>query len=103
MRSTFASIFAALTGFLAITAVAAALAGAEPVSDGSAVTPAPTTTTAVPSLAAPACANGVDDDHDGLVDTADPDCESAEDTAEEPPPAPTEASEGEEVAAPAPS
>jgi hypothetical protein len=103
MRSTFASIFAALAGFLAITAVAAALAGAEPVSEGSAVTPAPTTTTAVPSLAAPACANGVDDDHDGLVDTADPDCESAEDTAEEPPPAPTEASEGEEVAAPAPS
>src|SRR5215218_774735 len=104
MRSKVASIFAALAGFMAITAVAAALAGAEPVSESSAVTPA-TTTTAVPSLAAPACANGLDDDGDGLVDTADPDCESPEDTTEVPPAAPaeaTEAKEGEAVPAPVP-
>ena len=100
MRSKFASIFAALAGFMAVTAVAAALAGAEPLSESSAVTP--TTTTAVPSFQAPACANGLDDDGDGVVDTEDPDCESAEDTTEVPPVAPTEASEGEEVAAPAP-
>jgi hypothetical protein len=87
---------------MAITAVAATLAGAEPLSESSAVTPS-TTTTAVPSLQAPACANGLDDDGDGVVDTEDPDCESAEDTTEVPPVAPTEASEGEEVSAPSPS
>ncbi|HEX5592331.1 MAG TPA: lytic murein transglycosylase [Solirubrobacterales bacterium] len=103
MRSKFASIFAALAGFMAITAVAAALAGAQPLSESSAVTPSPTTTTAIPSLQAPACANGLDDDGDGVVDTEDPDCESPEDTTEVPPAAPTEASEGEEVAAPSPS
>jgi hypothetical protein len=101
MRSKFASIFAALAGFMAITAVAATLAGADPLSESSAVTPS-TTTTAVPSLQAPACANGLDDDGDGVVDTEDPDCESAEDTTEVPPAAPTEASEGEEVSAPSP-
>ncbi|HEY4595248.1 MAG TPA: lytic murein transglycosylase, partial [Thermoanaerobaculia bacterium] len=102
MRSKFASIFAAFAGFMAITAIAAALAGAEPVSENSAVAPSATTTTAVPSLAAPACANGIDDDGDGLVDTEDPDCESPADTTEIPPATPAEASEGEEVAAPAP-
>src|SRR3954464_4376486 len=97
MRTKFASIFVALASFLAITALGGALAGAEPLSDSAAVSPAPTTTTAIPSLAAPACgaappplappacANGLDDDHDGLVDTEDPDCESAEDTTEVPP------------------
>ena len=98
MRTKFASIFAALAAFMAITATGAALAGADPLSESSAVSPA--TTTAVPSLQAPACANGLDDDHDGLVDTEDPDCESPADTTEEPPATPTEASEGEEVAAP---
>jgi hypothetical protein len=102
MRSKFASIFAALAAFMAITAFAATLAGAEPLSESSAVTPSATTTTAVPSLQAPACANGLDDDGDGIVDTEDPDCESPEDTTEIPPAAPTEASEGEEVPAPAP-
>jgi hypothetical protein len=101
MRSKFASIFAALAGFMAITAVAATLAGADPLSESSAVTPS-TTTTAVPSLQAPACANGLDDDGDGVVDAEDPDCESAEDTTEVPPAAPSEASEGEEVSAPSP-
>src|SRR5215218_9138668 len=82
MRSKVASIFAALAGFMAITAVAAALAGAEPVSESSAVTPT-TTTTALPSLQAP-------------------DCESPGDTTEIPPAAPAETEEGEEVAAPSP-
>ncbi|HET9593455.1 MAG TPA: lytic murein transglycosylase [Solirubrobacterales bacterium] len=101
MRTKFASIFAALAAFMAITATGAALAGADPLSESTAVSP--TTTTAVPSLQAPACANGLDDDHDGLVDTEDPDCASPEDTTEVPPAAPAgEASEGEEVAAPAP-
>jgi hypothetical protein len=87
---------------MAITAIAAALAGAEPVAENNAVTPSATTTTAVPSLSAPACANGLDDDNDGLVDTEDPDCESPEDTTEVPPAAPTAASEGAEVPAPTP-
>ncbi|HET7455168.1 MAG TPA: lytic murein transglycosylase [Solirubrobacterales bacterium] len=102
MRSKVAFIFAALAGFMAVTAVAAALAGAEPVSESSAVAPAPTTTTGIPSLQAPACANGLDDDNDGLVDTEDPDCESPEDTTEVPPASPPATEEGEEVAAPAP-
>jgi hypothetical protein len=102
MRSKFASILAALAGFMAVTAIAAALAGAEPVSESSAVSLSPTTTTTVPSLAAPACANGIDDDSDGLVDSQDPDCESPEDTTEAPQAAPTEATESEEVAVPAP-
>ena len=37
-----------------------------------------------PALQAPACANGVDDDGDGLVDIEDPDCDSPADTSEEP-------------------
>src|SRR4051812_1005455 len=103
MRTKFASTFVALASFLAITALGAALAGAEPLSDSTTVSPAPTTTTAIPSLAAPACANGLDDDHDGLVDTEDPDCESPEDTTEVPPATtPSEATESEEVPAPAP-
>jgi hypothetical protein len=102
MRTKFASIFVALASFLAITALGAALAGAEPLSDSSAVSPAPTTTTAIPSLQAPACANGLDDDGDGLVDTEDADCESPEDTTEVPPAAPAEPTESEEVPAPAP-
>jgi len=101
MRIKLASIFAALAGFLAITAVGAALAGAEPLSESSAVTP-PTTTTTVPSLQAPACANGLDDDGDGLVDTADADCDSPERTTEVPPASPAEPTESEEVPAPTP-
>jgi Transglycosylase SLT domain len=101
MRTKFVSIFAALAGFLAITAIAAALAGAEPLSEGSAVSPAPTTTTAIPSLQAPACSNGLDDDGDGLVDMEDPDCESPEDTTEVPP-ATAEPTESESVPAPTP-
>jgi len=102
MRTKFASIFAALAAFMAVTAVGAAFAGADPLSEGTALTPS-TTTTAIPSLQAPACANGLDDDKDGLVDMEDPDCESPEDTTEEPPAsAPAEPTESEAVPAPAP-
>ncbi|HSC21957.1 MAG TPA: lytic murein transglycosylase, partial [Solirubrobacterales bacterium] len=46
---------------------------------------------------------GVDDDGDGLVDMQDPDCESPEDTSEEPSPTtPAESTEGESVPTPSP-
>jgi len=103
MRTKFASIFAALAAFMAVTAVGAAFAGADPLSESSAVSPSLTTTTAIPSLQAPACANGLDDDKDGLVDMEDPDCESPEDTTEVPPATtPAEPTESEAVPAPAP-
>jgi hypothetical protein len=101
MRTKFASIFAALAAFMAVTAIGAAFAGAEPLSESSAVSPLPTTT-AIPSLQAPVCANGLDDDEDGLVDMEDPDCESPEDTTEAPPAgAPAEPTESEALPAPA--
>jgi Transglycosylase SLT domain/Peptidase family M23 len=99
MRTKLASIIAALAAFLAVTAVGAALAGAEPLSESTVVSP--TTTTAIPSLQAPACSNGLDDDSDGLADMEDPDCESPEDTSETAPATqPAEATEGEAVPAP---
>ncbi len=56
-----------------------------------------TTTTAVPSLQAPACANGLDDDADGLIDLADPDCTTPTGTSEA-----TVAPSGATVATPVP-
>jgi hypothetical protein len=95
----------AFASLLLVTALGTAFAGAEPLSESSEVDPAATTTTTVPSLQAPACANGLDDDGDGVVDTGDADCESPADTSETPPAsapaAPVEA-EGEPVPAPAP-
>jgi hypothetical protein len=99
MRTKFALILA-FASFLLVTAVGSALAG-EPLSDSSAVDP--TTTTTVPSLAAPACANGLDDDGDGLVDEADSGCETAADADEAggaPAPAEEEATESEPVPVP---
>ena len=95
MRTKFA-LSLAIAAFLVVTALGTALAGAEPLSEGSAVDP--TTTTAVPSLQAPACANGVDDDGDALADEEDPDCESPEDTNE----APSSPAPSSEEAAPIP-
>jgi hypothetical protein len=104
MRAKFALI-AAFASLLLVSALGTALAGAEPLSEGSVAEPAATTTTAVPSLQAPACANGVDDDGDGLLDTGDADCESPEDSSEAPsapaPAPPTEAA-AEPIPAPAP-
>ncbi|HVD41893.1 MAG TPA: lytic murein transglycosylase [Solirubrobacterales bacterium] len=99
MRTKFALILA-FASFLLVTAVGSALAG-EPLSESTSVDP--TTTTTVPSLSAPACANGIDDDGDGLVDEADPDCETPADTDEAPStPVPSEegATESEPVPAP---
>jgi hypothetical protein len=100
MRTKFALILA-FASFLLVAALGSALAGAEPISESSAVDP--TTTTAVPSLSAPACANGIDDDGDGLLDEGDPDCDTAADPDEAPsapPPAEEAATESEPVPAP---
>jgi Transglycosylase SLT domain/Peptidase family M23 len=103
MRAKFALIAAAVASFMLVTALGTALAGAEPLSEGAAVEAAPTTTTAVPSLQAPACANGVDDDGDGLVDAVDPDCAASGGSSEAPSaPATPEPSESEPVPAPPP-
>jgi hypothetical protein len=92
MRTKYALILA-FAGFLLVAALGSAFAGAEPLSQGSVADPA-TTTTTIPSLQAPDCANGLDDDGDGLVDELDPDCETPADTDEAPeagaPTAPTE-------------
>jgi len=96
MRTKFALILA-FASFLLVASLGAALAGAEPLSESSAVDP--TTTTTVPSLSAPACANGLDDDGDGLADEADPDCETAADT-DEGAPAEEGASESDPVPVP---
>jgi murein DD-endopeptidase MepM/ murein hydrolase activator NlpD len=92
MRTKIAAIVV-LAGFLVISAIGGGVAGADSLGEGHAVgAPPATTTTAVPSLQAPACANGVDDDGDGLVDEADPDCGSPGDTNEAP--APSSGKEG---------
>ncbi|HYQ79673.1 MAG TPA: lytic murein transglycosylase [Solirubrobacterales bacterium] len=101
MRTKYALILA-FAGFLLVAALGSAFAGADPLSQGSVADPAPTTTTAAPSLQAPACANGLDDDGDGLVDELDPDCETPADTNEAPEPAPTAPAEPEANPQPAP-
>jgi hypothetical protein len=100
MRTKFALILACAS-FLAVTALGTAFAGAEPLSDSSALDPGTTTTTAVPSLQAPACANGVDDDGDALIDEEDPECENPEDSDEAP--SPTSPSPAPSESAPVPS
>jgi murein DD-endopeptidase MepM/ murein hydrolase activator NlpD len=86
----------ALAGFAVVTAFGVGMAGADP-STGLGNGKAASGIATAPSLGsaqAPACANEADDDGDGQVDLADPDCESASDTSEapeEPAPAPTEA------------
>jgi murein DD-endopeptidase MepM/ murein hydrolase activator NlpD len=77
-----------LASFLALSALGVAMA-ADPVGESTATEPSPaTTTTAIPSLQAPACANGLDDDSDGLVDLADPDCTAPTGISEAPAAAP---------------
>ncbi|HET7510721.1 MAG TPA: lytic transglycosylase domain-containing protein, partial [Solirubrobacterales bacterium] len=100
MRTKFALI-AAIASFLLVMALGSALAGADPTGPTGATGPIlGTTTTAIPSPAAPQCANGIDDDEDGLVDMEDPDCESPADTSETPPATTPAPSEGESVPAP---
>ncbi len=84
MRAKLA-ITVVLAGFLALSALVG-IAGAEPVTE-SVPADALTTTTTVPSLQAPACANGLDDDGDGLTDLTDPDCTDPTGTSEAPIPA----------------
>jgi hypothetical protein len=85
MRAKIAPIVV-LASFLALSALGVGMAGADPLAQSTPVAPAATTTTAVPSLQAPACANGLDDDGDGLVDLADPDCADPTDVSEAPAP-----------------
>ncbi len=87
MRQKLALIIA-LAGFAVVTALGVGMAGADPstgLGDSQAASGL-TTTSALPSAQPPACANGVDDDEDGLTDLEDPDCESASDKTEEPEP-----------------
>jgi hypothetical protein len=82
MRAKIALIVV-LASFLLAAALGAGMAGADPLAESAPTEPsAATTTTAIPSLQAPACANGIDDDGDGLVDLADPDCTSPTGTSE---------------------
>jgi murein DD-endopeptidase MepM/ murein hydrolase activator NlpD len=84
MRSKIALIVV-LASFLALAALGAALAGADSIGPGSkAGNAVGGAVTALPALGSPACANGIDDDADGLLDMADPDCTSPEDTSEAP-------------------
>ncbi len=80
MRTKIALIVV-LASFLAAAALAG-IAGAEPLAESAPTESTATTTTAIPSLQAPACANGLDDDGDGLVDLADPDCTAPTGTSE---------------------
>jgi murein DD-endopeptidase MepM/ murein hydrolase activator NlpD len=76
----------ALAGFAVVTALGVGMAGADPSAGlgDSQAAKGVLTAPALPSAQAPACANEVDDDEDGLVDLEDPDCESASDKSEEP-------------------
>ncbi len=99
MRAKIALIVV-LASFLVLSALG--VAGAEPLAENAPAEPAATTTTtAVPSLQAPACANGLDDDGDGLLDLADPDCLDPTGTSEAPAaPAPSGAGAATPVPAP---
>jgi murein DD-endopeptidase MepM/ murein hydrolase activator NlpD len=71
----------ALAGFAAATALGVGFADAESLPTTETTTPLST----APAIATPppACANGLDDDGDGLIDSADPACASPEGTSEE--------------------
>jgi Transglycosylase SLT domain len=94
MRTKIATI-AVLASFLALAAVGAAIAGATSLS-GNSPTFSPPPAGTPTSEQARACENGVDDDGDGLIDEADPDCTSPPDTTEAPEPTgePTPGGEG---------
>jgi murein DD-endopeptidase MepM/ murein hydrolase activator NlpD len=82
MRTKIAMVVV-LASFLALAALGAGIAGADPLGESApAELGAAPSTTAIPSLTAPACANGLDDDRDGLTDLEDPDCESPTDDNE---------------------
>ncbi len=68
----------ALASFGVVTALGVGFAGADSTAGGEL-----TETTAPLTPPAPACANELDDDGDGLIDAEDPDCASPTDTSEE--------------------
>jgi len=97
------ALIIALASFLAVTAFGVSMAGANSVpgiGNGLAVDQAPTVSPLV-TAQRQGCANGIDDDGDGLVDGADPDCTSPTGVGEVPPATqvPTTA-EGGEAATP---
>jgi hypothetical protein len=82
MRTKIALIVV-LASFLAATALSAAIAGADPLGD--AVAKDSPLLPLAPAATEPTdCANGLDDDADGLIDLEDPICTSAEVASEEP-------------------
>ncbi len=88
MRTKIATLVV-LASLLAIAAIGAAGANAGPLGEASPLgaveeTGGGLTKVAPPALTAPACANGVDDDGDGLVDMEDPDCSEPGDESEAP-------------------
>jgi transglycosylase-like protein with SLT domain/peptidase M23-like protein len=87
----------ALTSFGIVTALGVGFAGADQVPEAESLESAAPLSAASPV----ACANASDDDADGLIDGADPDCESATDPSEAPPASSPETNSGVE-APPAP-
>ncbi len=80
MRNKIALIVA-LASLLAVTAWGGTMAGADPLSESSAVTP-PVSAPSLSAALAPQCSNGIDDDADGRVDAEDPDCTEPADSEE---------------------
>jgi Transglycosylase SLT domain len=86
MRAKIA-LLVVLASFLGLSALGVGMAGADSLADSTPAetetgTSTATTTPAIPSLQAPACANGLDDDGDGLIDLADPGCTAPTGTSE---------------------
>jgi len=92
MRRKIATIVI-LASFLATAALGAAIAPAAGLGGNEAIAPAPQVG-ALTEPGAAACANGADDDADGLVDLEDPDCETPEGTSEAPAPPATDEGPG---------
>jgi Transglycosylase SLT domain len=81
MRNKLALIIA-LASFGVVTALGVGFAGADDLTTTEATTPL-SIAPAGPATSSAACANGSDDDGDGLIDSADADCESPADPSEE--------------------
>jgi hypothetical protein len=85
LASVAGSLLPGLTGASSTTA-------AEPTTTPSDSTAAPSITTGTPAV--PQCADGIDNDGDGLIDMEDPDCSSPADNTEGPEPANSNPSTG---------
>jgi hypothetical protein len=83
MKTTKMASIVVFASLLGLSATGGTIAFADTPLEGT-TTPSVTAPTAVPSLQGPACANGFDDDGDGLIDLIDPDCTSPTDTSEAP-------------------